>query len=301
MLAALLFSAAAAAPVPNSSAAVPSLRNGLKGDALGGHRWLSVPVNGTHALEAECHALGLPPHLAWVNDAGSLELIVPPSLDPKVSSLLAGRRYEVLHEDAQLVLEREKAERAAHPYRRGGAMAGDEFYRAWRTLTEILDYMRALASAQPSVAVEEFIVGETHEGRPIVGFKVTASPSVPQLPKIMMHGCHHSGEWITASEPSPPPPPAASPNPPRGRPGCAAPLSACCWQWGRSTSSSSCSPNTARTPTSPASSMPTSGFLSPSSTLMASSSAGTPTPSGPGARLGACTRRISRLLLRASS
>ena len=212
MLAALLFSAAAAAPVPNSSAIVPSLRNGLKGDALAGHRWLSVPVNGTHALEAECHALGLPPHLAWVNDAGSLELIVPPSLAPKVSSLLAGRRYEVLHEDAQLVLEREKAERAAHPYRRG-AMADDEFYRAWRTLPEILDYMRALDTAQPSVAVEEFVVGETHEGRPIVGFKVTASPPVPGLPKIMMHGCHHSGEWITASEPALPSPPL-NPRPP---------------------------------------------------------------------------------------
>jgi hypothetical protein len=210
--AAALAALAHAAPTPQA----PSLRNGLPGTALAHHRWLSVeaPASGglaqQHALEASLLAAGVPAHLAWVNDQGALELIVPPALEPAVAELLRGREHSVLRPDAQAWLEMEKEERRTHPLRPG--MPKDEFYRAWRTLDEILGYMRDIAEgAGIGVAVNEFVVGDTHEGRPIVGFKIEPVPweqrqngtaaapqKRPDLPKVMMHGCHHSGEWITA-------------------------------------------------------------------------------------------------------
>ena len=117
-------------------------------------------------------------------------------------------------QDAQEWLEGEKADRKAHPLAAGGraAMAKDEFYRAWRTLDEIMAYTRDIAAnAGFGVQVNEIVVGETHEGRPIHGFTIepvpwkkenasssssqsASSKKRPDLPKIMMHGCHHSGE-----------------------------------------------------------------------------------------------------------
>ena len=202
---------AQAAPV------VPSLRNGLPGTALAQHRWLVVPparpehdtgnstLQAQHHLEAAALAAGVPPHLVWVNDQGAVELIVHPSLKESIEQLLGNRGYTVLREDAQAWLEAEKEERRSHPLR--DTMPKDEFYRAWRTLDEILDYMRGIAEgASVGVAVNEIVVGETHEGRPIRGFTIDPVPwrngtgggTTVELPRIMMHGCHHSGEWITA-------------------------------------------------------------------------------------------------------
>jgi hypothetical protein len=217
-----------AAPVQGASGGpTPSLRNGLPGNALAEHRWLSVPPPATaagpppsnvtlsvqHQLEADALAAGMPSHLAWVNDQGALELVVSPALKETVQELLRDREYTTLREDAQAWLEAEKEERRRHPLR--DDMPKDEFYRAWRTLDEILDYMRDIAEgAGIGIAVNEIVVGETHEGRPIRGFTIDPVPwrngtenarhargdedIRPELPRIMMHGCHHSGEWITA-------------------------------------------------------------------------------------------------------
>lgn len=214
---------AKAAPVQagaSASGPPPSLRNGLPGNALAEHRWLSVPpptspnltLSVQHQLEADALAAGIPPHLAWVNDQGALELVIPPTLEESVRELLHDREYTVLHDDAQAWLEAEKEERRRHPLR--ADMPKDEFYRAWRTLDEILDYMRDIAEgASIGMVVNEIVVGETHEGRPIRGFTIDPVPwgnrtanarhlggedIRPELPRIMMHGCHHSGEWITA-------------------------------------------------------------------------------------------------------
>ena len=114
--AAALAALAHAAPTPQA----PSLRNGLPGTALAHHRWLSVeaPASGglaqQHALEASLLAAGVPAHLAWVNDQGALELIVPPALEPAVAELLRGREHSVLRPDAQAWLEMEKEERRLH-------------------------------------------------------------------------------------------------------------------------------------------------------------------------------------------
>ena len=208
-LAGLLLLAAAAMPTAATPAApAPSLRNGLPGEALRGHRWLSVDASDGNpvGLESQALALGVPSHLAWVTGAGALELIVPPALEANVSRLLlSGRESTVLREDAQQWLEGEKAARSLHPaVASRAAMPKDEFYRAWRTLDEIMAYMQDIAAnAGSGVQVNEIVVGETHEGRPIRGFTIEPIPWTkgqekktkrPDLPKIMMHGCHHSGE-----------------------------------------------------------------------------------------------------------
>ena len=64
-------------------------------------------------------------------------------------------------QDAQEWLEGEKADRKAHPLAPGGraAMPKDEFYRAWRTLDEIMAYTRDIAAnAGFGVQVNEIVV-----------------------------------------------------------------------------------------------------------------------------------------------
>jgi hypothetical protein len=192
--------AADAAPLsaPGAAAAaatVPSLRNGLPGTALAGHRW--IEVKGGAQLAANLS--GVPSHLHWT-DGGGLQAIVPPEAWTGVESLLGGREYRLVQEDMQEMLEQEKSARVAHPYK-SGAMKKDEFYRAWRTLEEIDDYMDTLRSGAPfGMNITDVVVGETNQGREIRGVKLSSprGPGTEPLPKVFMHGCHHSGEWITA-------------------------------------------------------------------------------------------------------
>ena len=50
------------------------------------------------------------------------------------------------------------------------------------------------------LSIEDTVVGETNEGRIIRGVRVFSprGPGTDPLPVVFMHGCHHSGEWITA-------------------------------------------------------------------------------------------------------
>ncbi len=90
-------------------------------------------------------------------------------------------------------------------------MRNDTFYAAWRTYEEIEDYVDFLRTLAPAdMLIEDIVAGTTYENREIRGIKVLggADPIDPGFgvrPSFVMHGCHHSGEWITASEPAPNP------------------------------------------------------------------------------------------------
>ena len=75
---------------------------------------------------------------------------------------------------------------------------------------DYVDFLRTLAPAD--MLIEDIVAGTTYENREIRGIKVLggADPIDPGFgvrPSFVMHGCHHSGEWITASEPAPNPEP----------------------------------------------------------------------------------------------
>ena len=78
-------------------------------------------------------------------------------------------------------------------------MRNNDFYRAWRTLPEIEDYVEFLTTLAPeSMDIENIVAGSTYQENEIRGIRVNAGNGTEARPSFIMHGCHHSGEWITA-------------------------------------------------------------------------------------------------------
>jgi hypothetical protein len=171
---------------------VPSMNNGLKGTAMKGYRWVKLPAD--RQLELELEALGVD---TWTG--GMTEAVIAPDKWAQVhQKLLKDRDFEFHAEDVQDMLENDKEARRRHPYRRG--MRNDEFYMAWRNLPEILDYVDFLKTLAPAnMTITDIVAGETYEGNQMPGIRVlTGSGTAEPRPSFVMHGCHHSGEWITA-------------------------------------------------------------------------------------------------------
>ena len=130
--------------------------------------------------------------------SGMFEAVVAPAQWEAAEVFLAGRNWTYHAEDFQQMLESDKAARRAHPYKRG-EMKRNEFYMAWRTLDEIEDYVDSLRALAPAgMLITDIVAGETNEGNEIRGINVLAGPDIGERPSFVMHGCHHSGEWITA-------------------------------------------------------------------------------------------------------
>ena len=118
-------------PILNSS--VPSMQNGLPGEAMRGHKWIKAqPEVG---LEEAFAAIGVMD--SWTS--GMFEAVVPPTKWDAATQLLEGRNWTFHAEDVQEMLENDKEARRRTPYKRG--MRNTDFYRAWRNLPEIDDYI----------------------------------------------------------------------------------------------------------------------------------------------------------------
>jgi murein tripeptide amidase MpaA len=195
-LAALASLTASATALPQLGAkvnmTVPSMNNGLHGTAMKGHRWIKLPAE--PELEKEFEKLGV--WNTWTS--GMTEAVVPPEKWAAVEHALLQDRDWVYHaEDMQEMLENDKDARRRHPYKRG--MRNNEFYMAWRNLPEILDYIDFLKTLAPeNMTIDDIVAGETYEGNEMPGIRVLAGPGTEPRPSFIMHGCHHSGEWITA-------------------------------------------------------------------------------------------------------
>jgi hypothetical protein len=186
-----------AAPRPHRGAinsTVPSMDNGLPGTAMRGHKWVKAQAEA--GLEEQFAAIGV--FDSWTS--GMFEAVVPPSKWAAAEKILQGRNWTYHAEDVQEMLENDKAARRRTPYRRG--MRNNEFYTAWRNLPEIEDYIDFLRTLAPAdMVIEDIVAGGTYEGREIRGIKIVAGASklkAEDRPSFVMHGCHHSGEWITA-------------------------------------------------------------------------------------------------------
>ena len=183
-------------PRPHTNRSVPSMANGLPGEAMRGHRWVTAAAD--FALQQTFEELGVTN--VWTS--GQFEAVVPPELWSKAEQALKGREWSTRHHDFQDMLENDKEARRKTPYVRG--MRNDTFYAAWRTYEEIEDYVDFLRTLAPAdMLIEDIVAGTTYENREIRGIKVLggADPIDPGFgvrPSFVMHGCHHSGEWITA-------------------------------------------------------------------------------------------------------
>ncbi len=114
---------------------------------------------------------------------GKVDYRIPPdALDALAQS---GVEYEVLIEDVQVLIDREK---------QPGQPAG--WYDTYHTLAEIEQYVQGLANAYPNLA-QTFVVGNTLEGRPIRGIRISGAGGPNGKPDFVIHGGIHAREWIT--------------------------------------------------------------------------------------------------------
>ncbi len=156
-----------------------------------GHRWVKLPAD--PELETKFEAFGVD---TWTS--GMTEAVIAPDKWAQVHEELLKDREFVFHaEDVQEMLENDKEARRRHPYVRG--MRNNEFYMAWRNLPEILDYIDFLKTLAPeNMTITDIVAGQTYEGNQMPGIRVLAGSGTEPRPSFVMHGCHHSGEWITA-------------------------------------------------------------------------------------------------------
>lgn len=96
----------------------------------------------------------------------------------------SGLAFEVLIEDLQTLVDRE---------RMGERGEGD--FDDYLPLADVLAFLDELVTARPDMA-ETFVVGQSIEGRDIVGIRIHA-PNSSGKPAVLYHGCQHAREWIT--------------------------------------------------------------------------------------------------------
>ena len=86
------------------------------------------------------------------------------------------------------------ARRAARSEGRGG------WYSDFRTWPEVNARLQQLADASPDL-VTLFEAGTTHEGRSIMGVRITAPGDASTRARILFNGCQHAREWIAVMVP----------------------------------------------------------------------------------------------------
>lgn len=73
----------------------------------------------------------------------------------------------------------------------------DDFYDAFRNMSEIIDYMKLLKDSAPEgVSATPISFGKTWLGKDINGLRITSLKGPSQKPVIVYHGDQHAGEWI---------------------------------------------------------------------------------------------------------
>lgn len=114
--------------------------------------------------------------------AGPVDARVTP--EQFIQLQFSGLPFEVLIENIQQLIDAERGD---------GGVAGT--WDAYMDLPAVLNYMNSLVALRPDLA-SSFVIGNTVEGRPITGIKITG-PGPASKPGVLYFGCEHAREWIT--------------------------------------------------------------------------------------------------------
>ncbi|MBU0638438.1 MAG: hypothetical protein KKB50_06195 [Planctomycetes bacterium] len=119
----------------------------------------------------------------WTENAraGTLDLRLTPVQFAKLAE--SGLDYTVLVENLQALIDAE---------RRG---IGRGTWDAYMNYAGVLDYLDTLVALRPDLA-SLFVIGQTIEGRDIVGIRITGAGTHTK-PGIYYESCIHAREWIT--------------------------------------------------------------------------------------------------------
>ncbi|MCK6483806.1 MAG: hypothetical protein HUU22_06365 [Phycisphaerae bacterium] len=113
---------------------------------------------------------------------GPLDVRITPDRYPRFLDL--NLPHSVLIDNVQAVIDAQELQ-----------PRGDGAFDAYMTYDDVLAYMNTLVNLRPDLA-QTFIVGQTLEGRDIVGLRITGPGGDPR-PGVLYHGCTHAREWIT--------------------------------------------------------------------------------------------------------
>jgi len=99
----------------------------------------------------------------------------------------AGLKYRLIVDDIQKLIDLER-------YMQDEA-AADDFFSAYRSYDEFVQFINDIASQYPSLATKVNL-GKTVEGRDILGWRITSS-KMSSKKGIFYNGCQHAREWIS--------------------------------------------------------------------------------------------------------
>lgn len=164
-----------------------------RGDSLDDHLLIRVEIRTQREL-LTMTGIGATPWNCRVG-LGMQDFSVSPEQFEAVRRV--GIRYNVLADNVQRLIddEREANERA----RAEGGIAGGNWFAAYRTWSEVNDYIDELVALRPDLATK-LVLGQTHENRTIYGIRIT-SPNGDNKPAVLFNGCQHAREWISVMVP----------------------------------------------------------------------------------------------------
>ncbi|MFG0259824.1 MAG: M14 family metallopeptidase, partial [Phycisphaerales bacterium JB041] len=102
-----------------------------------------------------------------------------------------GFDVEILIDDVQGAIDAEREE-----IERLRAQRDTQWYETYHPLNEIYDYIDGLVAAHPGLASQE-VVGQSLQGRDIVGMRVTAPGDPSGRVQVAINGCQHAREWVS--------------------------------------------------------------------------------------------------------
>ena len=124
--------------------------------------------------------------------AGNAEYLVTP--DQRRALDATKLEYCVMIDDVQALVEAEGTRLANPPE---GGIADTEWFSDFKNLAAINAHLDALVASRPDIA-STFIVGQSLEGRPIRGIRVSALPAGTTAPAVLFNATQHAREWGAA-------------------------------------------------------------------------------------------------------
>ena len=140
----------------------------------------------------------------WTEHQGlsRIDVRIPTSARAEVDSKLLKKyniKFEVIVKNLQELLNEEDSEFVKRvKYDPENKSTEDEFFKAFRTIEEMNSWMKKKAESSPICKLIN--AGKTHEGRDILGLRITSKKiaSAKKL-KTLHHGGIHAREWISPS------------------------------------------------------------------------------------------------------
>ncbi len=121
----------------------------------------------------------------WSENTGVGPLDVRVSPEQLAVLEVSGLPFEVLIDDIQPLIGTQL---------QPSGIAGLAPWDAYMTYAEVLAYIDSLVALRPDLATR-IVIGQTLEGRDIVGLRITGPGS--NKPGMLYHACQHAREWIT--------------------------------------------------------------------------------------------------------